>query len=87
VKPPGVSVIGAGNLPARMPTAASIAYARNLQALLTHLVGSGGLAFDTSDPIQAGVVITKAGDVVHPATLALLAETTEEDPHELHPVH
>ena len=91
VTPGGVSVIGAGNLPARMPVAASNAYARNLQALLTHLAPGGILSFTIDEPIQAGVVITHAGAVVHPATLALLADpvtdSTEDDPHELRPVH
>jgi NAD(P) transhydrogenase subunit alpha len=85
----GVSVIGAGNLPARMPVAASTAYARNLQAVLAHLAPGGTLSINTDDPIQAGVVITHAGAVVHPATLALLdgaSDTPQEDPHELHPV-
>src|SRR6185369_670346 len=34
----GVTVIGAGNLPAAMPAAASTAYARNITALLAHLI-------------------------------------------------
>lgn len=88
VTPGGVSVIGAGNLPARMPAAASNAYARNLQALLAHLTRNSTLSINTDDPIQAGVVITHAGAVVHPATLALLdaPADTKEPPHELHPV-
>jgi NAD(P) transhydrogenase subunit alpha len=70
----GVTVIGAANLPASMPTAASAAYARNVAALLLHMVAGGALAIDLTDDIQAGVVITHAGMVVHPATAALLAD-------------
>ncbi len=70
----GVTVIGAGNLPASVPTAASAAYARNIGTLLLHMVADGALAIDPSDDIQAGVVITHAGTVVHPATAALLAD-------------
>jgi proton-translocating NAD(P)+ transhydrogenase subunit alpha len=70
----GVTVIGAGNLPASVPTAASAAYARNISTLLLHMVADGALAIDPSDDIQAGVVITHAGTVVHPATAALLAD-------------
>jgi NAD(P) transhydrogenase subunit alpha len=70
----GVTVIGAANLPASMPTAASAAYARNVATLLLHMVADGALAIDLTDDIQAGVVITHAGMVVHPATAALLAD-------------
>ena len=70
----GVTVIGAGNLAASMPTAASAAYARNVTTLLLHMVADATLAIDPSDDIQAGVVITHAGMVVHPATAALLAD-------------
>jgi NAD(P) transhydrogenase subunit alpha len=70
----GVTVIGAGNLPATVPAAASAAYARNVSALLLHMVADGALAIDPADDIQAGVVITHGGTVVHPATAALLAD-------------
>jgi NAD(P) transhydrogenase subunit alpha len=69
----GVTVIGAANLAATVPTAASNAFARNVSALLLHMVADGELAIDTSDEIQAGVVITHGGTVVHPATAAALA--------------
>jgi NAD(P) transhydrogenase subunit alpha len=68
----GVTVVGADNLPATVPTAASAAYSRNLTALLRHLVREGELSLDLSDEIQAGVVITHAGRVVHPAVTRLL---------------
>ncbi|HEX5493591.1 MAG TPA: NAD(P) transhydrogenase subunit alpha, partial [Mycobacteriales bacterium] len=70
----GVTVVGADNLPATMPTAASAAYARNISALLLHLVGDGVLTVDLTDEIQAGVVITHDGRVVHEATARLLAD-------------
>ncbi|MFI6937374.1 NAD(P) transhydrogenase subunit alpha [Streptomyces sp. NPDC050287] len=63
----GVTVIGAGNLPSAMATAASTAYARNIGALLTHLVRDGALTIDLADEIQAGVVITHNGQIVNPA--------------------
>jgi len=71
----GVTVIGAGGLAATVPTAASAAFARNISALLLHMVKDGELAIDLSDEIQAGVVITHDGAVVQAATAALLAET------------
>ncbi|HCU93957.1 MAG TPA: NAD(P) transhydrogenase subunit alpha [Actinobacteria bacterium] len=70
----GVTVIGAGNLPATVPAAASAAYARNISTLLLHMVADGALAIDPADDIQAGVVITHDGTVIHPATAALLAD-------------
>jgi H+-translocating NAD(P) transhydrogenase subunit alpha len=69
----GVTIIGAQNLPSTVPTAASNAYSRNISALLLHLVSDGALAIDTSDEIQAGVVITHDGQVVNPAVAKLLA--------------
>jgi NAD(P) transhydrogenase subunit alpha len=63
----GVTVIGAGRLPSTMPAAASAMYARNVSALLLYLVKDGKLALDLSDDLQAGVVVTRDGSVIHPA--------------------
>jgi NAD(P) transhydrogenase subunit alpha len=68
----GVTIVGAGDLPSRMASASSAAYARNISELLLHLVTDGSLAIDPSDEITAGVLITHNGSVVHPATAALL---------------
>lgn len=72
----GVTLIGAGNLPATMPTAASTAYARNVSALLSQMTKDGALVIDPSDEIQAGVVITHDGKVIHPAVAALAEPKT-----------
>jgi H+-translocating NAD(P) transhydrogenase subunit alpha len=77
VTPNGVTIIGAQNLPATVPTASSNAYSRNISALLLHMVAASApddraLAIDTTDDIQAGVVITHGGEVVHPAVAKLL---------------
>jgi proton-translocating NAD(P)+ transhydrogenase subunit alpha len=72
----GVTIIGAENLAATVPTAASNAYSRNISALLLTLVSEGALAIDTTDEIQAGVVVAHDGDVVHPAVAKLLAAET-----------
>jgi NAD(P) transhydrogenase subunit alpha len=69
----GSRIIGAGDLPAQMPTAASTAYSHNIAALLTDLVRGGVLTIDPADEIQAGVVVTHQGQVIHPAVAALLA--------------
>jgi NAD(P) transhydrogenase subunit alpha len=83
VTPNGVTIVGAENLAASVPTAASNAYSRNISALLLHLVPAGDaeagtpkaseLKIDTTDEIQAGVVIAHGGEVVHPAVAKLLA--------------
>jgi H+-translocating NAD(P) transhydrogenase subunit alpha len=81
VTPNGVTVIGAENLAASVPTAASNAFSRNISALLLHLVSASdpndrALKIDTTDEIQAGVVIAHSGEVVHPAVTKLLAAET-----------
>ncbi|HEY2288094.1 MAG TPA: Re/Si-specific NAD(P)(+) transhydrogenase subunit alpha [Streptosporangiaceae bacterium] len=63
----GITIIGAGNLPSTMPTAASAMYARNISTLLQYLVKDGALALDRDDELQSGVLITHDGQVVHPA--------------------
>ncbi len=71
----GVTIVGAENLAATVPTAASNAYSRNISALLLHLTENGALAIDTSDEIQAGVVIAYDGKVVHDGVASLLLPT------------
>ena len=56
-----------------MPISASQFYARNISALLLHLVKDGALALDMDEEITADVVITHGGKVVQPATAKLLA--------------
>jgi len=66
-----------------VPTAASNAYSRNISALLAYLTKDGVLAIDTDDEVQAGVVISHDGRVVHPGVAALLvppSETPAEPP-------
>jgi NAD(P) transhydrogenase subunit alpha len=74
----GITIIGADNLPASMPTAASAAYSRNISTLLEYMTADGALAIDTSDEIQAGVVITHDGRVVHEGVAALITEHNPE---------
>jgi proton-translocating NAD(P)+ transhydrogenase subunit alpha len=75
----GVTIIGADNLPATVPTAASNAYSRNISALLLHMTKDGALAIDTADEIQAGVVIAHDGKVVHEGVASLLSTQTKGD--------
>jgi NAD(P) transhydrogenase subunit alpha len=73
----GVTIIGADNLPATLPTAASNAYSRNITALLEYMTKDGALAIDTSDEIQAGVVIAHDGRVVREDVARLLLPAEE----------
>ncbi len=75
----GVTIVGAENLAATVPTAASNAYSRNISALLLHLTKDGALAIDTADEIQAGVVIAHDGKVVHESVASLLGPQTKGD--------
>jgi NAD(P) transhydrogenase subunit alpha len=68
----GVTIVGAENLAATVPAAASAAYSRNISAMLLHLTRNGALTIDTSEEIQAGVVITHDGAVVHPGVASVL---------------
>jgi H+-translocating NAD(P) transhydrogenase subunit alpha len=75
----GVTIIGATNLPATVPTAASNAFSRNISALLLHMTAEGALQIDTTDEIQAGVVITRDGEVVQPAVAKLLTDSLQHE--------
>jgi NAD(P) transhydrogenase subunit alpha len=55
----GVTVIGLTNLPSTVPVHASQLYARNVQALLTHLAPEGELNLDWDDEITAGACVTR----------------------------
>ena len=69
----GVTILAPENLPATLPISASQFYARNVTALLLHLLKDGALDIELTDEITAGVVITYGGQVVQAATAKLLA--------------
>jgi NAD(P) transhydrogenase subunit alpha len=74
----GVTVIGAGNLPAQMPAAASTAYARNITALLSYLLRDGVLAIDPADELQSAIVVCRGGVLLTPAAGALAPQAHPE---------
>jgi NAD(P) transhydrogenase subunit alpha len=65
----GVTIIGHRNWPARIAVASSALYARNLMTFLTTFWDKEAKApkLDQSDDIIKGVLLTKGGQVVHPA--------------------
>jgi NAD(P) transhydrogenase subunit alpha len=60
----GVRVIGAGNLPALMAPGASAAYARNIAALVTHLLPQGDPVIDPADDVVGPMLVTHQGEVL-----------------------
>ena len=56
----GVTVIGAANLAAGVPTAASDAFSMNMTAVIGLLVKDGRFAYDPDDEVQAAIVVTGA---------------------------
>jgi NAD(P) transhydrogenase subunit alpha len=70
----GVTVIGAPDLAATVPGAASTAYARNVLALLASLMPGGVVALDPDDEVQAAVVVSHGGRIVHPRLRDAIAE-------------
>jgi hypothetical protein len=67
-----------------MPAAASAAYSRSVEALVTHLWGEDGFVLDLDDDIQRGVLITHDHrDLTAPPD----APRPDKDTHELRPVH
>jgi H+-translocating NAD(P) transhydrogenase subunit alpha len=59
----GVTIVGHTNLPATVPVHASKLYARNVQALLTHLAPGGELNLDWDDEITVGACVTRREEV------------------------
>ncbi|GMA23895.1 NAD(P) transhydrogenase subunit alpha [Luteimicrobium album] len=55
VTPGGATVVGAGNLAAELPTAASSAYARNVAAVLRAVVRDGRLDADSDDEVVKAI--------------------------------
>lgn len=64
----GVTVIGERNLPSQLAVHASAMYSRNMEKLLAHVTDKdGALKLDTADEIVRGMLITRGGEIVHPA--------------------
>jgi H+-translocating NAD(P) transhydrogenase subunit alpha len=61
----GVSIVGAINLPSRMPVHASEMYARNLFNFISPFIKDGELQLDWNDEILAGSVFTHEGQIRH----------------------
>ena len=65
----GVTLVGHANVPSRVAADATAMYARNLLNFVTPLVDkqAGALKIDWNDEIIKGCLVTRGGQVVHPA--------------------
>ena len=63
----GVTVIGAADLAATVPTAASDAFSQNMTAVLGLLVKNGRLAVDPEDEVTAAITVTHGGRLMQQA--------------------
>jgi NAD(P) transhydrogenase subunit alpha len=65
----GVTLVGYGNVPARLAVDASALYAKNLLNFITPLVDkeTKGVKFNWEDEILKGCCVCRDGQVVHPA--------------------
>ncbi len=65
----GVTLVGYGNVPARLAVDASALFAKNLLNFITPLVDKEAktLTFNWDDEILKGTCVARDGVVVHPA--------------------
>jgi NAD(P) transhydrogenase subunit alpha len=64
----GVKIVGWTNMPSRVAVDATALYARNLHNFLVLIVGKdGAVKIDPNDEIIKGTLLTRDGQIVHPA--------------------
>jgi H+-translocating NAD(P) transhydrogenase subunit alpha len=68
----GVRILAPLNVPSSVPLHASQMLSRNFQNFLLHLLKKGELQLDVADEVTAGALITRGGEVVHPAVKSAL---------------
>jgi NAD(P) transhydrogenase subunit alpha len=68
----GVTIMAPLNLPAAMPQHASMLYAKNVFALVSHLVKDGALVLDMDEEITKGVCVTRDGQILNEAVRSRL---------------
>jgi NAD(P) transhydrogenase subunit alpha len=70
----GVTILAPLNLPATMPTHASLLFARNLYSFMQAFTVDKAFKLDLADDIQDGALITHEGEVRHAKTREALAK-------------
>jgi len=63
----GVTIIGTLNLASEVAVHASQMYSRNLEKMVLYLQKDGAVIFDGDDEIRRGLIVTRAGQIVHPS--------------------
>lgn len=74
--PPGVTVIGAGNLPSCLARASSTAFALGLVPVLRRIVSAGTLAIDLDDSLQDAIVVTHRGQIRDETVVRRISDLT-----------
>jgi NAD(P) transhydrogenase subunit alpha len=62
----GVTIIGWINLASSVPYHASMMYAKNISAFLTHMIKDGKFQFNPEDQIMRETMMTRGGEIVNP---------------------
>jgi len=70
----GVTILAPLNLPATMPTHASLLFARNLYSFMQAFTADKAFKLDLADDIQDGALVTHEGEVRHAKTREALAK-------------
>jgi NAD(P) transhydrogenase subunit alpha len=73
----GVRIIAPLNLPATMPTHASLLFSRNLTAFIQAFTRDRSFMLDLSDDIQKASIITHEGEILHARTKEALQRSRE----------
>ncbi|MDP9026256.1 MAG: NAD(P) transhydrogenase subunit alpha, partial [Actinomycetota bacterium] len=68
----GVTVVGAGELAAELPTSASQMYARNVVAVLNALAPHDRVVIDPTDAVHQGIVVGHDGEITNAAVRSAL---------------
>jgi NAD(P) transhydrogenase subunit alpha len=61
----GVTVIGAGELAADLPTSSSQMYGRNVVSVIASLAPQDSIEIDPADDVHSGIVVSHAGEIVN----------------------
>jgi NAD(P) transhydrogenase subunit alpha len=62
----GVTIIGTINVASGVPYHASMMYARNISAFVTHLIKDQKLNLNLEDEIVRGTMLTSGGEIAQP---------------------
>ena len=65
----GVTIEGIKNIPGFLPTSSTWMYAQNVYELAKHLIHNDKIELDMNDPIDASIVVTMGGKLVHKGAL------------------